>query len=325
MKQEALISVIVPIYRVEEYLPRCIDSLLAQTYQNIQIILVDDGSPDACGRICDEYASTDKRIQVIHKENGGLSDARNAGLSAAKGDYIAFVDSDDWVASEYLERMQQSLCKHDADICECSVQRTNGDVLPVKSEKKTERVFGTEAALAELIQDGDCRQHVWNKLYRRSCLIDITFPVGKTNEDEFWTYRVFGNAQTIVRIDDVLYFYFQRPGSIMGSQYSLKRLDALEAKQERQRYLEKNYPALADAAKVNLFACCIYAGQMAMMFLKGTERQQARERIDSIQRISRPHAQHLVSQSLMQKVWIRMARFHFWMTVYLKNMLRKGL
>lgn len=136
MKQEALISVIVPIYRVEEYLPRCIDSLLAQTYQNIQIILVDDGSPDACGRICDEYASTDKRIQVIHKENGGLSDARNAGLSASKGDYIAFVDSDDWVASEYLERMQQSLCKHDADICECSVQHTSGDVLPVKSKKR---------------------------------------------------------------------------------------------------------------------------------------------------------------------------------------------
>ena len=324
MKQEALISVIVPIYQVEEYLPRCIDSLLAQTYQNMQIILVDDGSPDACGQICDEYASGDERIQVIHKENGGLSDARNAGLSAAKGDYIAFVDSDDWVASEYLERMQQSLCKHDADICECSVQRTNGDVLPVKSEKKTERVFGTEAALAELIQDGDCRQHVWNKLYRRSCLIDITFPVGKTNEDEFWTYRVFGNAQTIVRIDDVLYFYFQRPGSIMGSQYSLKRLDALEAKQERQRYLEKNYPALANLAKVNLFVSCIYAGQMSQKYLSGQEKKRAKNTINCILVNNRLDKSDINYLKGVEKIWAIMAQNYFWKTISLKNLLRKG-
>lgn len=175
-----------------------------------------------------------------------------------------------------------------------------------------------------MIQDGDFRQHVWNKLYRRSCLIDITFPVGKTNEDEFWTYRVFGNAQTIVRIDDVLYFYFQRPGSIMGSQYSLKRLDALEAKQERQRYLEKNYPALADAAKVNLFASCIYAGQMSQKHLSSQEKKQAKNTIDRILADNRLDKSNIDYLRGTEKIWAIMAQNHFWKTVGLKNLLRKG-
>ena len=320
-----MISIIVPVYKVEDYIHRCIDSLLTQTYMNTQIIRVDDGSPDMCGPICDEYAAADTRIQVIHKENGGLSDARNAGLLAAKGEYIAFVDSDDWVAPEYLERMYQALCEQDADICECSVQRTSGEVLAVKTADKSERVFGTEAALAELIQDGVFRQHVWNKLYKRSCLANITFPVGKTNEDEFWTYRVFGNAKKIARIDDVLYFYFQRSGSIMGSQYSLRRLDALEAKQERQRYIEENCPALADLARINLLFSCIYAGQMILIHLKATEKEKAKRYVDGVWERTKLTNSQLNKIIGSKKCWFVMAKIHFWGTVWIRNKLNRGL
>ena len=324
MENNEVISIIVPVYKVEDYIRRCIDSLLTQTYMNTQIILVDDGSPDMCGRICDEYAATDTRIQVIHKENGGLSDARNAGLLAAKGEYIAFVDSDDWVAPDYLERMYEALCKQNADICECSVQRTSDEVLSVKTADASEKVFGTESALAELIQDGVFRQHVWNKLYKRSCLANITFPIGKTNEDEFWTYRVFGRANSIVRIDDVLYFYFQRSGSIMGSQYSLKRLDALEAKAERQRYIEENYPSLSSKAKVNLFASCIYAGQMSQKHLSGKEKKQARDIINYIIANNRLDESDINYLRGTEKIWAILAHDHFWETIVLKNLLRKG-
>ena len=323
-KPDKLISVIVPIYKVEDYLVRCVESLLAQSCAQFELILVDDGSPDGCGSICDDYAARDGRIRVIHKANGGLSDARNAGLAAAKGEWIAFVDSDDWVAPAYLGAMLEALETTGADICECGVLRTDGSSVSVPKESGGMSVYETEAALRELIRDGVFHQHVWNKLYRRSCAEGVLFPKGRTNEDEFWTFQVFARAERIVRLDSTLYFYFQRPGSIMGSGYSLKRLDALEAKGERQRFLEQHFPPLADEARLSFFASCVYAGQMSLRCLQGEERRQAVERIDAIQRENRPSAEQLKLLLGTERLWLSMARTNFWGAVQVKKALKKG-
>lgn len=320
-----MISIIIPIYNVEPYLRRCVDSLLAQTYTGFELILVDDGSPDNCGAICDMYAARDDRVRVIHKPNGGLSDARNAGLEMARGEYIAFVDSDDWVAPDYLERMNTALLETDADICECDILRTYGEENIPPVVQRMPEAFGTADAMEALIQDGTFHQHVWNKLYRRAVIADILFPKGKTNEDEFWTYQVFGNAKKIVKIPDVLYFYFQRPGSIMGETYSLKRLDALEAKLQRQRYMDAKFPQLSLRAKQNLLGSCIYAGQMTLIHLSKEHQAIAKAKINVIVRQCGISFRECAGAGGSNKLWFTMAKCTFWGTCALKNLLKKGI
>ena len=323
MDREKLnISVIVPIYNVEPYLRRCVDSLLRQSYADFELILVDDGSPDNCGSICDEYAAVDSRVRVIHKPNGGLSDARNAGLEIAQGEYIAFVDSDDWVAKDYLERLMAALTDTGADICECDVFKTSGE--ETSSGQGSPVVYETAEALVQLIHDGVFRQHVWNKLYRREVIADILFPKGKTNEDEFWTYRVFGNAKKVAKISDVLYFYFQRPGSIMGETYSLKRLDALEGKMLRQKYIDTKFPELSLQAKLNLFGSSIYAGQMSLIHLPKTQIPTAKEKISRVVRHCSISVRECIRVDGSNKLWFTLAKFSFWGTCRIKNLLKKG-
>ena len=322
--QKPNISVIVPIYNVEPYLRRCVDFLLKQTYEDFELILVDDGSPDNCGAICDEYAAMDARVKVIHKANGGLSDARNAGLEIAQGEYIAFVDSDDWVAPEYLKRMMEAMQETGADICECGILRTHGaDEVPAAVCGLPE-VYETSDALEQLIHDGAFHQHVWNKLYRREVIADIMFPKGKTNEDEFWTYQAFGNAKKVAKISDVLYFYFQRPGSIMSETYSLKRLDALEAKLQRQQYIDSEFPKLSQQARLNLFGSCIYAGQMSLIHLSVEQRSIAKAKINEIVRQCGISFKECASVDGSNKVWFTLAKASFWGTCKIKNLLKKG-
>lgn len=322
--KETNISVIVPIYNVEPYLRRCVDSLLQQTCEDFELILVDDGSPDNCGAICDEYAAMDARVRVIHKPNGGLSDARNAGLKIAQGEYIAFVDSDDWVTPDYLERMLTAMLETGADICECDILRTSGEETALTKEHHAAELFTTVDAMEQLIHDGAFHQHVWNKLYRREVIADIMFPKGKTNEDEFWTYQVFGNANKVVKIPNVLYFYFQRPGSIMGETYSLKRLDALEAKLQRQEYISARFPKLSQQAKLNLFGSCIYAGQMSLIHLSGEQRSMAKAKINEIVHQCGISFKECAGLDGSNKVWFTLAKVSFWGICALKNLLKKG-
>ena len=348
-----MISVIVPIYNVEEYLRRCVDSLLQQTYADLEVILVDDGSPDGCGAICDAYASQEPRVRAVHKPNGGLSDARNAGLLVAAGDEIAFVDSDDWVAPDFLAAMHDALTRTGADIVECSVVKTAGDAaggaafggtaiapeVPSGPEDTARAIAGAreagappapavysaEPALRELIHDGVFHQTVWNKLYRRSVLEGILFPVGRTNEDEFWTYQAFARAARIARIELPLYYYFQRPGSIMGASFSLRRLDALDAKTERQAYIEAHFPALARDARMNLFGTCTYLAQMSLRHLKGEELAAARRKLKETYTICRPEKEDLAPLSARERFWPSLARLSLFGTARLKNLLRRGL
>lgn len=320
-----LISIIVPVYKVEQYLERCVDSILNQNYTNFELILVDDGSPDRCGAICDDYAKKDGRIRVVHKSNGGLSDARNAGLVLAKGEYIAFVDGDDWVSPNYLERLLNALKISESDICECEIVRTTGNSeILSHMDSGVFETFDTQEALKMLIQDYNFHQYVWNKLYKRKCLDGILFDKGKTNEDEFWTYQVFGKANCVAKISDVLYFYYQREDSIMGTGYNLSRLDALEAKQRRQSYIENNFPALLDIAKINLYSSCIYNGQMTLKFLKNLEKQQAKSIISKIIKKGKPSKKNISVLHGSERMWVQLACWNFWATCWLKNILNKG-
>lgn len=230
--QNPLVSIIVPIYKVEPYLQRCLDSIVNQTYTNLEIILVDDGSPDGCPQICDEYATRDKRIVVIHKENGGLSSARNAGLDVCKGEYISFVDSDDWVEKNYIESLLYIAIKENADITigENFISRNKN--ISINKSYNT-KVYISKDAIFHLLKNNHIAFTVsWGKLYKRELFSSLRFPIGKYHEDEFTTYILFYNSKKIAYTSEILYYYDQRAGSIVSTRHPWDVLEYLE-----QRYI----------------------------------------------------------------------------------------
>lgn len=251
-----LISVIVPVYKVEDYLDKCIQSIVNQTYANLEIILVDDGSPDRCGRMCEVWAGKDHRIRVIHKENGGLSDARNAGMAVSTGTYTAFVDSDDWIAPDFIQTLYDAILQSGAQIAGCDVCTVFPEQEPDLGNGTGElRICSAEEALSDLLQGKGFRAVAWNKLYHSALLESERYPVGKHHEDEFFTYRIYGKAKSLVYVDRPMYFYLQRQGSIMRS-FTIKRLDALDAYLERLNYLQTRFPDLYRRDKITFCTAC---------------------------------------------------------------------
>lgn len=241
------ISVIIPVYKVEAYLDDCIRSVVAQSYANLEIILVDDGSPDKCGAMCDAWAKKDSRIQVIHKENGGLSDARNAGLERATGDYVAFVDSDDWLQPKFYETLLTAMQQENADICACAIASCYPDRTVTWGCPKY-AVGDSEATLAMLYKDTAYPVSALNKLYRRELWNGLRFPVGKLCEDAFTTYQLVHRAKKIVQIPEALYCYRIRLNSIMTSSFTPKKLDEEEAWRCNYLFAREHYPSVAKAA-----------------------------------------------------------------------------
>lgn len=275
-----LISVIVPVYNVEKYLARCVDSIVNQTYKNLEIIFVDDGSTDLCPQMCDDYAEKDSRIKVVHKKNGGLSDARNAGMAVATGEYISFIDSDDYVSDDFFECLLDVMNKENSDIAECSVVKLYEDNrFDEFSDDLSVKTYDTHDAMSALIAENPFYQHVWNKLYKTELVKDIPYAVGKLNEDEFWTYQVFGRANKVARLNKTMYYYFQRSSSFMGVGYNIRRLDALEGKANRQKYIENNFPELSTQAKIDLYGSCMFAYQSVLKFMSGADKKKALELI----------------------------------------------
>lgn len=247
------ISVIVPIYKVEPYLQKCIDSILAQTYHHLEIILVDDGSPDCCGSICDEYARRDSRVIVIHKQNGGLSDARNAGLLRASGDYIGFVDSDDWIETDMFETLLDLSIRNDADITICGTYRVVCDAValpPYSLETSDTSVYEEQDAVIKLCEDQDIHSHVWNKLFRRKLFNTIHFPIGQFFEDIFIMHELFGQANRVVFSREPKYYYLERTGSIVGSISYQDKLHLAEGHDARLAWVQKNCPAAIQAEEL---------------------------------------------------------------------------
>lgn len=255
-----LVSIIVPIYNVVQYLDRCLNSLVRQTHSNIEILLIDDGSTDGSGELCDLWQSQDPRVRAFHKPNGGLSDARNHGLERASGDYVCFVDSDDWYDLRFVEVLLGALLDTDSDLAECDHVCTDGsDPAPENGEGTSDyRVFeGRDCFLHFLTEDFFVS--VCTKLYRRGLLENQPFRKGVYHEDEFWTYRIFSKARKVCRVNYTGYYYYQRQGSIVHTRPSYKRIsDAFDAAKERRDFIELHYPEYAPVAYSKMLKTCMY-------------------------------------------------------------------
>ena len=225
------ISVIVPVYRVEKYLSDCIESILNQTFADFELILVDDGSPDRCGEICDEAAKHDTRVHVIHQKNAGLSAARNAGIEIARGSWLSFVDADDFVALNFLEALHKAATRAQADCAVCSFYLTDstGARIEASYPVEVENSVRTGLSMLETLQEQLNVPYIvaWNKLYRRELFETLRYPVGRQNEDVFVFAELFDTAKTVACIADKLYFYRQHANSIMGSPVTLRNLDEM--------------------------------------------------------------------------------------------------
>ena len=250
------VSIIVPVYKVEEYVHECIDSILNQTYKNIEVILVDDGSPDTCGAICDEYAKKDDRIIVIHKTNGGLSDARNVGLQRATGEYLAFVDSDDSIKKDYIEKLYNGIVNEDADVCICSVEDVFEDGLEgirtdINYVKENTLISGIEATRF-VLEDKVLVSHVWDKLCKKELYSGITFPVKKRFEDMYMMHEVLFRAKKVALITDKLYNYRHRKTSISYTNMLANLNDIFGAYLKRLDFVREN---LMECESIMLYKC----------------------------------------------------------------------
>jgi glycosyltransferase involved in cell wall biosynthesis len=257
-----LISVIVPIYNVERYLRKCVDSILHQTYSNLEILLVDDGSPDGCPAICDEYAAQDSRIKVIHKKNGGLSDARNAALDVMQGEYVTFVDSDDYIANDYVETLYHLLHENSADIsCIQFTKVHEGDIPSNISSNDVFEVLTPYEALRKLLYFDGLETCAHGKLYKASLFDDIRYPDGKLFEDLGTTYKLFLKSSMIVNSNAKKYYYLQRKNSIETSSFSPKKMDLLEMCDKLRDDVLKQYPDLVSA-----WACRFISANFHLIF-----------------------------------------------------------
>lgn len=244
---EYKVSIIVPIYNVENYIHRCIQSLVLQTYENLEILLIDDGSPDQCGEIADEYATRDSRITVFHKKNGGLSDARNYGMRYATGEFILFVDSDDWLDHQMIEKMVNYSLKYKADVVQSAFYYAYDDHYLYDnryfSKEDEPVVLNHHDLMAELVINEKVKNFAWGKLFRAELILDIPFEKGVLFEDVFWAHQVMERVKTYVILHEPLCYYYQRCGSIV-SNYSTRNLDILKGLKMRHDFIQANYPEL---------------------------------------------------------------------------------
>lgn len=246
---ENKISIIVPVYNCEKYINKCIDSLVNQTYKNIEIILVDDGSTDLGGKICDDRSKTDRRLKVIHKQNGGLSSARNVGMQYATGSYLMFVDSDDWVDIDFCEKALSEIKKHNVSLASFGLRYVYKDHTQVSSINKPRLISSSEAILFTINDKEPLYNYVCNKIFLKSLFDGIKFPEGYRFEDIAVMYKLFDKAKTIYVSNSILYNYLQRDNNITSTYNDVKSIgDRFEIWIERLGFLRLNYPDVYETA-----------------------------------------------------------------------------
>ena len=299
---ECLVSVIVPIYKVEQYLAHCIKTILQQSYKNLEIILVDDGSPDNCGEMCDEFAMQDNRIKVIHKQNGGLSDARNAGIDVATGGYITFVDSDDYILPDMIESLMKVIVNANADIAQCNYLRSKCDSVDEHRHESCQSDKFTvyfDDKMSAYLKDNKINTVAW-----------IRFPVGRLHEDVFTTYRLIHEARSAAVTDYVGYVYRINENSITTSKFSPKKLDSVYGKIEMSEFMEINYPDLRKQAYSGIiYACNQCLLQMAKSRYKG------KDEYSFLQKLYRQYGKHYIGDkvSFFGKVVVALAMINvYW-------------
>lgn len=256
--KEPLITVIVPFYKVEDYIDRCIRSILNQTYKNLEIILVDDGSPDNCGNIIDRYAQIDPRIIALHKENGGLSDARNYATQLARGEFLSYIDGDDWVSPYYIENLYSAIIKDNADLAVSGFQMVYEDKPNDNQPDNVLRDYmqvGMEECLRSMFYQRGIETSAASKLYKRDMFHMLVYPKGKLYEDIPVTYAVIKHAKKIAIIKNEDYYYFQRATSIQNTSFVPQKLEAIEHMKDVVNDIENSYQQLISAAHCRYFSC----------------------------------------------------------------------
>ena len=289
-----VISIVVPVYRVEPYLNKCVDSILNQTHGNLEVILVDDGSPDNCGAICDAYAAQDSRVKVIHKENGGLSSARNAGLDVITGEYVGFVDSDDWIEPEMYESLLNLIVQHDAQMALGGVADEilyDGTLTTVKTSDYGQTPFAENhiCAMKRFFQGSWA---AWDKLYQAALFKEIRFPEGEINEDEAIALCLLEQCQRVCYTNKVFYHYLRRPDSITTTSFHKKKLAWIQHCWNNLRYVENNYPELVSYAAARYHGSLIWALREMSILGQGMDqawRELRRELRSNISQIRRPN------------------------------------
>lgn len=325
MKNNPLISVIVPIYNVEKYLEKCVESLLNQTYSNLEIVLVDDGAKDSSPAMCDSFAEKDSRIKVVHKKNGGLSDARNAGLEVATGEYISFIDSDDYVALDMYKTMITEALNNDAQVVECNsyVAYEDGKIDVYKSFDY-KLYTNNRDIIFDYIREGYIQTVVWNKLYRRDIIGDIRFEFGKCHEDEFFTYQILAKTTRFVHTNEFYYYYVQRQGSVMNSSFSLKQLDAIEGGLNRAKFVKENHPDLYFEQVKPLTFFCIYNYQRILANPSCDKEKAGRKKIIMFRKQLEWNKECLKRLSATDRFYVRLSAISMDICARLKNLLGSG-
>lgn len=254
-----LISVIIPVYNVEQYLHECINSIINQTYKNLEIILVDDGSTDSCGKICDSFAAKDRRITVIHKRNGGLSDARNAGLKLSTGGYIVFVDSDDYMLPDGIEYLYKLASENDADIVIGGTEKFEDETGEIIWTSGSADEAVTILTKTEAIKDVFIRGCAsWARIYKRQIHSNIYFPVGEINEDEAIVLELMDKCSKVVKTDKIVYRYRYRTDSITSSRFHTKKMAWYNHCKTNLKFVEEKYPELTEFAEMRYYSSMIW-------------------------------------------------------------------
>ncbi len=243
-----LISIIVPVYNVEKYLKKCVDSIVNQTYKNLEIILVDDGATDNSGKICDELVELDNRIKVYHKKNGGLSDARNYGVERATGDYIGFVDSDDYIDAEMYERLYEAIKKENVDVAECNLKIVYPEKTDLFTDQKYYQICNKQEYLEEYLKIEKIFGSACVRLTKADIAKKLKFPVGKLYEDTYYAYDLIGIVDKYVIMDNPYYNYLMRENSITNAKFNPRIFDLIEIVEKFHTNVYKNYPSLKEAA-----------------------------------------------------------------------------
>lgn len=265
---EILVSIIVPVYNVENYIRRCLDSIVKQTYKNIEVILVDDGSPDSSGEICEDYAKRYPFIKVIHQKNQGQSSARNNGTKMAKGDYVTYIDSDDFVTPDYVEYLMGLLNRYDADVSTTTFvyQYDNKPIKPCKKETNVECLSPLEA-IRRMNYGKGITAAACPKMYKRDLVLKYPYPVGRIYEDVATIYKILGESNRVVVGNQQIYYWIQHPGSTMHETFSERQYDGIMAVEEQLQYVRDKFPEAEDAAKYRYAAKCVEL--LAASFMSG--------------------------------------------------------
>lgn len=238
-----LVSIIIPVYNTEKYIGQCLESVIEQTYSNLEIILVDDGSTDGSRKICDEYANKDKRIKVLYQKNGGQAKARNYGIRYAHGIYIVYIDSDDYVSANHIEKMLKLAKQYNADLVQCSMKKfRDGKKEKSKFDKFDITVYSASDALREYCYQKTFTPSPWGKLIHASLMENMEFPVNMGYEDAALMYKVIGKAKTLVFTEEIMYYYRQHKASTMHTPFSDKKVDRIRVAEQFLNYIRENYP-----------------------------------------------------------------------------------